>query len=248
MITQDSIYAGLNRGEFFLEYLPTISLADGRCVGAEALARWQQADGIVPPNAFIPLIEETVFAGPFTHWVIETVGRELREWLEADGRVHIAINIPPMLLGRGGLGLAVKNAGLEGLMHQLMMEITERGLPDKIGVGALEYASKQGVQIALDDVMLNGANITLLARCNLDVIKLEYSLVSEITPECPCPAWLDGLSGLLQSAKVKVIAEGVETEYQAGVLKESGIAMAQGFYFSPPLSAEAFKEYYAKCA
>ena len=229
-----------------MKYLPTISLADGRCVGAEALARWQQADGIVPPNSFIPLIEETIFAGPFTYWVIETIGKELREWLEAHEKTHIAINIPPMLLGRGGLDLAVKNAGLDGVMHQLMMEITERGLPDKVGVSALEYASKRGVQIALDDVMLNGANITILARCNLDVIKLEYSLVSEITPECPCPDWLVGLSGLLQSTKVKVIAEGVETEQQAAVLKEAGVSMAQGFYFSPPLCVGAFKEYYAR--
>lgn len=127
MITIDEINAGLTRGEFFLEYLPTVSLAEGRCVGAEVLARWRRPSGVVLPNEFIPLIEETTTAGPFTHWVIETVAKELREWLETHEETCISINIPPMLLGRGGLWLAVQKAGLEGCIRKFMVEITEGG-------------------------------------------------------------------------------------------------------------------------
>jgi len=103
MITVDAIQAGLNQGEFFLEYLPTISLADGRCVGAEALARWRRPSGGVPPLEFIPLIERTPLSGLFTYWVMETVAEELGGWLREHGEAHISINVPPEIVGRGGL-------------------------------------------------------------------------------------------------------------------------------------------------
>lgn len=245
MITVDAIYEGLVRGEFFLEYIPTVTLADRRCVGAEALARWQQPSGLVPPNEFIPLLEETSIAGMFTHWVIETVGKELSGWLKTHTEASIAINIPPMLLGRGGLLLAAQKAGLEELLPQLIVEVTERGLPDRIGLEALERAGRFSLRIALDDVNLSGANLALLTRCNLDIIKLDKFLISQITPECPSPEWLAGLSTVLQSTKVAVIAEGVETEHQVAVLQEHGVPMAQGFYFSRPILAEDFKAYYS---
>src|SRR5262249_28529742 len=76
MISVDAIRAGLTQGEFFLEYLPTVTLAEERCVGGEALARWRRASGVVPPGKFIPLIEETPVSGLLTYWVIETVTKE----------------------------------------------------------------------------------------------------------------------------------------------------------------------------
>ena len=88
------------------------------------------------------------------------------------------------------------------------------------------------------------ANLVILSRCTLDLIKTDRSLAEQITPECPCPAWLSGLSALLQSTRVPIIAEGVETEAQAEALRAAGVSMAQGFYFSPPLSAEKLKAYY----
>lgn len=245
MITGDTIRAGLTQGEFFLEYLPTVSLDEGRCVGAEALVRWRRLSGVVPPGEFIPLIEETPTAGLLTYWVIETVGKEVGEWLWAHEEAHIGINVPPVILGRGGLEYAGTKAGLAGLRRQIILEVTERGLPDRLGVAAIEAASKAGTRIALDDVTLTGANLAVLSRCTLDIIKIDRALVSQITPECLCPEWLGGLSALLESTRVEVIAEGVETEAQAAALRKSRVSMAQGFYFSRPLSAEDFQAYYA---
>ena len=209
----------MTQGEFFLEYLPTVSLADGGCVGAEALARWRRPSGVVPPGEFIHLIEGTPISGLLTYWVIETVARELGEWLGAHEEVHIGINVPPEILGRGGLEYAATKTGLARLRRQIVLEVTERGLPDRLGVAALEAASRTGVRIALDDVTLSGANLAVLSRCTLDVIKLDRSLVAQITPECPCPGWLAGLSALLQSTRVEVIGEGVETEAQVAALR-----------------------------
>src|SRR6478672_1191747 len=103
MINLDTIRDGLAKGEFFLEYLPTVTLADGRCVGAEALARWRRSSGVLQPEEFIHHIEGTHLSGMLTYWVFETVAKELGDWLRVHKEVHIGINVPPELLGRGGM-------------------------------------------------------------------------------------------------------------------------------------------------
>ena len=246
MITSDAIRDGLVQGEFFLEYLPIVSLADGRCVGAEALARWRRSSGVVQPNEFISLIEGTHLSGMLSYWVIETVSKELGDWLRVHKEFDIGVNVPPEILGRGGLEYAATKAGLSDLRNQLILEVTERGIPDNLGLAALEAASKSGVRIALDDVTLSAANLVILSRCTLHLIKTDRSLVEQITPECPCPAWLSGLSALLQSTRVSIIAEGVETETQVKALRAAGVSSAQGYYFSPPVSAEQLKAYYSQ--
>ena len=246
MIDLDAVRAGLADEEFFLEYMPTVSLADGRCVGAEALARWRRASGVVQPGDFIDLIEGTHVAGMLTYWVFETVAKELGDWLRAHKEAHIGINVPPEILGRGGMEYAATKTGLSEVRNQLILEITERGIPDNLGLATLEAISRSGVRIALDDVTLTGTNLALLLRSSLDLIKTDRSLVAQITPDCPRPAWLNGLSALLQSTRVAVIAEGVETEAQAEALRAAGIPMAQGYYFSPPISAEKLMAYYSR--
>lgn len=243
LITADAIRDGLEHGEFFLEYLPTVSLTDGTCTGAEALARWRRASSVVQPEEFIRTIEGTHLSGMLTYWVLETVATELGDWLSAHKDVSIGINVPPEILGRGGLEYAAAKTGLS--RHQIILEITERGVPDNQGIATLEAASRSGVRIALDDVTLSATNLVILSRCTLDLIKTDRSLVDQITPECPCPAWLSGLTALLQSTRVAVIAEGVRTEAQAEALRAAGIPMAQGYYFSPPISAEQLKAYHA---
>src|SRR4051794_24468731 len=106
MIEPADIRGGLARGEFFLEYLPTISLPDGRCLGAEALLRWRRPGGVVPPGDFIPVAEKSPLAGLLTYRVIELVTLELDAWLEANRDAYIGINAPPELLGRGGMAYA----------------------------------------------------------------------------------------------------------------------------------------------
>ena len=103
MIDLSAIEAGLNNGEFFLEYLPIISLEHHRCIGAEALIRWQRSSGVVPPLDFIPIVEETPLSGLITYWVIETAAVELGDLLRVVKDFSLSINIPPEILGRGGL-------------------------------------------------------------------------------------------------------------------------------------------------
>jgi EAL domain-containing protein (putative c-di-GMP-specific phosphodiesterase class I) len=246
MIDLDEIAAGLAQGEFFVEYLPTVSLADGACVGAEALVRWRRSFGIVQPNDFIPLVENTPLSGPLTYRVIELVAADLIDWLRANPTVHVSINVPPEILGRGGLAYVAEHCGLAELAGQVILEITERGVPDQLGLAAIAAGTATtGVRFALDDVSMNGTNLALLTRCPFYAIKIACTAVQEIGPEVPHPEWLRGLAALRDSCLV-VIAEGVETAYQAETLREAGIAFAQGFYFARPTSAAGLLELHAR--
>ena len=174
MIDQAAIREGLSRDEFFLEYLPTISLTDGKCVGAEALIRWRRPEGIVSPGDFIPIAENTPLSGLLTYWVLDTVAAELGDWLRANPDVRLAINVPPEILGRGGLGYVANKSGLAQQATQIILEVTERGLPDLLGVEAINQANNMGTRVALDDVTFAGAaNLAVLARANFSSIKLD---------------------------------------------------------------------------
>ena len=235
MIDYASVQLGMAQGDFFLEYLPTISLDDGCCIGAEELIRWQRPTGVVPPSEFIPLIENTPLSGLLTYWVMETVASELGNWIRANPDVHIGINIPPEILGRGGLAHVAMKTGLADVLSQIVLEITERGVPDQLGIDAI---SQSPVKVALDDVTLvGGASLVVLTRSTFHSIKLDKSLIDQIVPEHPAPEWLTALAPLLASATLRVIAEGVETEQQAAVLRAANIHAAQGFYFARPMRA-----------
>ena len=93
MTSLDAIRAGLTAGEFFLEYMPIVSLADGRCVGAESLTRWRRASGVVQPDDFIHHIEGTHLLGMLTYWVIETMAKEMGDWLRAHKEAFIGVNV-----------------------------------------------------------------------------------------------------------------------------------------------------------
>jgi sensor c-di-GMP phosphodiesterase-like protein len=245
-IDLDTIRSALEAREFFLVYQPIVSLRDGHCFGAEALIRWTRGkSGIVEPDAFIPMTDRTPLSGAITYWVIDTVAAQLGDWLEHNREAHISINVPPEILGRGGLEYAATKSGLRVYIKQLIIEITERGIPDQLGLDALNSIPGTGARVALDDTTLSGTNLALLARCKFDFIKIDRLLVKELALHKPLPPWLNGLAPLLQSTQLQIIAEGVETAFQVEALKAAGVQWAQGFYFSVPRSAIDFKAYYA---
>jgi EAL domain-containing protein (putative c-di-GMP-specific phosphodiesterase class I) len=237
----ENIRAGLNRGELFVEYLPTMDLANGACVGAEALVRWRRGEVILTASEFMPMVENTPLSGTLTYWVIDTAAAELGAWLGANPDVQIGINVPAEILGRGGLEYAAQRSGLHAHVGQIVLEITEHGIPDRLGLTALQSMAERGVRVALDDVMLSGTNLALLTRCNFSMVKLSSELTREVRLGLPAPQWLDGLRSLLHTSPLTVIAEGVETDFQARSLRAAGVQFAQGYLYSTPLrSCELF--------
>ncbi len=241
-----AVQAAFAAGELFLAYQPIVALRDGSCVGAEALIRWMRNGSVLDAAEFMPLTDRTPISGLLTYWVIDTVAKELGDWLPQHPSAHIGINIPPEVLGRGGIEYAAVKSGLREHAKQLIFEITERGIPDELGLQALNRIPESGARAALDDVTLSGANLALLTRCHFDLIKVDQTLVAQLGAELPTPAWLDGLSTLLRSTPLQVIAEGVENEHQADALRTAGIQLAQGHWFAEALSADLFKRYHAQ--
>lgn len=234
-----AIEAGLKNGEFFLEYQPIVELDSGRWVGAEALSRWRRPCGIAQPAEFIPLIEETHLSGYLSYWMLEEIATDFLSWLKRHD-AYISFNVPPEIIGRGGLYYVAERAGLIAVKHRLVAEITERGVLDRIGVEALNNAAELGFRLALDDVG-SGANAIILSRCKVEMIKIDGDLISRVHPGEPLPPTLSNIAVLAKTNKLTVVAEGVESTDQADALKQAGIPLAQGYYFSHPLSADSFK-------
>jgi sensor c-di-GMP phosphodiesterase-like protein len=248
MYSELDIYNGLLNNEFFLEYLPVSSLANEQCVGAEALIRWRKGDRVIPPLEFIPMVEGTL-SGLITYWVIDKVAEELGQWLHKTPGVTIGINVPPELFGRGGMLYAVHKSHLIDVVDKIVIEIAERGVPDKLGVDAInkkdQYAN---VQIALDDVLSREANLAILIRLHIEIIKIDKSFTDRILHSDWPTAEDERLLRLLKETHFTVVAEGVEQRRQAEVLRDAGIPLAQGWYFSRPLEAAKFKDYFASHA
>ena len=240
----NTIRSALDAREFFLVYQPIVSLRDGHLLRGRSthpLATREyrpRCFGVHPVDRPALPCPETI-----TYWVIDTVAMELSDWLGGHEAVHISINVPPEILGRGGLEYAATKSGLRARVKQLIVEVTERGIPDQLGLDALNSIPSTGARVALDDTTLSGANLALLTRCNFDFVKIDRLLVAELALDKPPAPWLDGLAPLLQTTSLQIIAEGVETAFQADALRAAGVQLAQGHYFSAPLSARDFKRY-----
>lgn len=214
MIDPNAVHDALFAGEMFLEYLPTVSLADGRCVGCEALVRWRRGDEIIRPMDFIPIIENTPVSGLLTYWVIDTMGEEMGDWMRRCEDVHVAVNVPPEVLGRGGVEYAGYKANLLSVRNRVVLEITERGAPDRLGLEELKEIAGRDVMIAMDDVAVDENNLLVLSRVPVDVIKVDRHFVANIgTPEADRA--MERLEALIAIGRHLVVAEGVETREQA---------------------------------
>ena len=238
------IEEGLRRRELFLEYLPFVELATGCCVGAEALIRWRRPACIVQPLEFLDRIEDTYVTGALAYYVLEELAHDLLAWLnETDA--FLSFNVPPEIVGRGGLHYVLTQTGLWDVRHKLIAEIVERGVLDRLGIDTLNRVSEAGLRLALDDVGIAGANPVVLARCHVDMVKLDRRLVAQVHQGQPLPCGLAAIATLLQTGGITTVAEGVESAEQVDMLLATGVRLAQGFYFSPPLSAAAFKAFFA---
>lgn len=242
MKTLEQIKIAFENSEFYLEYMPTMSLLDHRCVGAEALIRWRATNELILPDEFIPVVENTPMAGSITYWIIEQIAQDLGDWLHSTSDVHIGINVPPEILGRGGLQYAVQNAGMMEVVDKLILEITERGYPDQLALDSLKL--RGDTKVAIDDFGTGDANIMQLSQMEADIIKLDKFFVDQITDQQAIPKIVKGLVAFAKGMDFEIIAEGVETQIQVDVLRSLGVEMGQGWYFSKPLTVDAFIEYF----
>ena len=244
----EELESALANEQFFVEYMPIVRLKDETCVGAEALIRWRREADVVEPMDFIPLIENTPLSGLVTYWVIDKVAQELGQWLRQPGSGFISVNVPPEILGRGGLMYVATKCGLLDVVGKIVIEVTERGIPDHLGIKGLAAGKKLGIKVCLDDVGANDENLVVLARAHVDMIKLDKSFADNMLSPGWQPSALGVLAVLANSTPMQIIAEGVQTGFQRDAFRDAGIQMAQGWYYSQPLSASRFMEFSGRAA
>jgi diguanylate cyclase (GGDEF)-like protein/PAS domain S-box-containing protein len=236
----------LEREEFLLYYQPQVDLLSGRITGAEALIRWRHpARGMVPPDRFIPLAEETGLIAPIGEWVLDSACEQARRWQdEGLPPIRIAINLSARQLRQSHLARLVRQAlwvnGLEA--RYLELELTESAVthdPEE-AAARLRELSATGVGIALDDFGTGYSSLNHLKRFPISRLKIDRSFVRGIAANLDDAAIVSATVAMAHGLGIEVIAEGVETGEQLNYLRQRHCDQAQGYYFSRPLPAGEF--------
>ena len=240
----------IEAGELQLCYQPICDLASGRVVAFETLARWQdEAGNVLPPDAFIPVAEESGLILPLGRWAIEQSLRTLADWDRRTGGdcgVRMAVNVSAIQLQRDSVPAIVRAAlaasGLAG--RRLKLEITESALiaePERIAE-ALRALKALGVTIAMDDFGTGYSNLSYLQKLPIDVLKIDRSFVTGMLEDPDKVAIVRAVLSLAQALGMRTVAEGIETEELARTLAALGCVHGQGYAFSRPLEANAAYE------
>ncbi|HEX2094493.1 MAG TPA: EAL domain-containing protein [Longimicrobiaceae bacterium] len=244
----------LQRKEFRLHYQPIVSLTMGRIAALEALARWEHPQrGPVPPDRFIPVMEDTGLILPLGSWVLSEAMRQLAEWrarLPAAETLEVSVNVSPRQLRAPGLVEEIDRLlRANGLPpRSLKLELTESSmLEDPAASSALLHRLKaKEVHLYLDDFGTGYSSLSYLHQLPLNAIKIDRSFIRGLD-EGAAGRQGDGeivrtIVGLARSLGVPVVAEGVESEEQLATLRTLGCDYAQGYLFSPPVDADAARE------
>jgi len=249
---ESELRRALAQDELRVHFQPRVNLASGEMCGAEALVRWQHPErGLIPPSEFIPLAEDTGLILPLGAWVIKSVCRQQRAWLDAGLSVPpVAVNLSARQFRQENLAQLIRHE-LEANQleaHYLEMEITESTLMDNVdeAVATLNELRTTGIKLSLDDFGTGHSSLSRLRRLPIDHLKIDQSFVRNLTTDPEDAAVCLAIIGLAHNLHMTVIAEGVETEGQATYLRQYRCDEMQGYYFSRPLPAGDFEQLLAQ--
>jgi diguanylate cyclase (GGDEF)-like protein/PAS domain S-box-containing protein len=242
----------LERDEFELYYQPQVELRTGRVVGMEALLRWNHPEfGMLLPDRFIGLAEESGMIVPIGAWVMRRACRQSKRWQEAGfGCLRVAVNLSVRQFAQEDLAQSIAatllESGLEA--HCLDIEVTETLVMADVerAVGTLRALKELGVHLSVDDFGTGYSSLAYLKRFPIDVLKIDKSFVQDVTKDPDSAAIVRSVISLAHSLHLQVIAEGVETEAQLCYLRRHSCDQMQGYYFSKPLPVDAFEQLLAQ--
>lgn len=234
----------LEREEFALHYQPQVDLSTGRVIGMETLIRWRHPVlGMIPPVRFIGMAEELGLIVPIGAWVLRTACRQSIAWQHAGfGAVRVAVNLSARQFYQQDLVASIHSildeTGLEPRLLEL--ELTESMMMTDVenAVAILRKLKTLGVQLSIDDFGTGYSSLAYLKRFPIDLLKIDQSFVRDIAVDPDDAAIVLSTISLAHSLRLKVIAEGVESEAQLAFLQRNGCDYMQGYYFSHPLPPE----------
>ena len=244
---ESNLRAALERGEFVLHYQPKVDIESGRITGMEALIRWSHPElGMVPPGRFIGLAEETGLIVPIGAWVTRTACAQNKAWQDAGlPPVRVSVNLSARQFAQKNLvqsiAAVLHETGLEP--HYLEIELTESLVMTDVehAIDMLRQLKLLGVKLSIDDFGTGYSSLAYLKRFPIDVLKIDQSFVRDIAVDFNDAAITVSIISLGHNLKLKVIAEGVESEEQLAYLRHHGCDEVQGYLFSRPLPAAEFE-------
>jgi EAL domain-containing protein (putative c-di-GMP-specific phosphodiesterase class I) len=245
---ENDLRAAVRDGQFLLYYQAQVD-GKGHIVGAEALVRWQHPErGLVFPNDFISLAEETGLILPLGHWVLEAACAQLAVWKNQTDKAHLtlAVNVSVQELRQPDFVdqvLAVlERTGVDP--SRVKLEITESQLLDKVEdtIEKMTALKSCGINFALDDFGTGYSSLSYLKRLPLEKLKIDRSFVRDVLTDPNDAAIAKTIVVLAQQLGMEVIAEGVETEEQRSFLAQNGCHAYQGYLFSRPLPLGDFED------
>jgi diguanylate cyclase (GGDEF)-like protein/PAS domain S-box-containing protein len=240
---ESNLRRALERKEFLLHYQPKARLDTGAITGFEALLRWKHGDQTVAPEGIIPILEETGLIVPVGEWVIRSVCEQLRQWKEKSVNVRpIAVNLSARQFQQKNLAAMVEQILREtGIAPYLLeLELTETMLMSdpEDAAQTLRQLKALGARLSIDDFGTGYSSLAYLKRFPLDALKIDRGFIRDAVSDPDDAAIVCTIISLAHSLKLKVVAEGVETEGQLCFLKANGCDEMQGFYFARPLPVE----------
>jgi diguanylate cyclase (GGDEF)-like protein len=240
-----ALHRALERDELVVHYHPMVEIATGRVVGAEALVRWNDPDrGLVLPEEFIPLAEETQLIVPIGAWVLRTACAQMKAWHDAGHpRLRVAVNLSPRQFQDRELTATVERILQEtGYPPTLLdLEITESTAMQnaELTLAILNGLKEMGIRISIDDFGTGYSSLSYLKRFPIDTVKIDQDFVRDLTSDDT--AIISAVISMARALNLRVIAEGVETEEQLAFLRREQCSEMQGFLFSEPLCAADFE-------
>lgn len=251
---ETDLHYALQRNELRVYYQPILSLETGVVAGFEALIRWQHPErGLVPPMDFIPLAESTGLIVPITLWILRKACSQLSRWhwLSRDSRgLFMSVNLSSKHFTEASLAWDVeKILGETGIQPScLKLEITESAVMENAVVAAevLTKLRALGVNLAIDDFGTGYSSLSHLHNFPLDTLKIDRSFVNRMEAAGTNTEIVYTIVTLAKTLKMDVVAEGVETAWQANELRSLGVKYAQGFLFSKPLPAGELEDFIAQ--
>ncbi len=238
---------GLEKDEFVLHYQPKIDTRSGRLVGIEALVRWQSPElGLVPPGQFIPLMEETGLIVEAGRWALRRAIADRRRWTNAGLQApRVAINVSTVELRKQDfVDVFAHSLGQGDEDHGIDIEVTESIIMDDVAanIAKLLAIRELGVDIAIDDFGTGYSSLAYLARLPVQMLKIDRAFVSAMLDDASAMTLVSTMISLARSLKLTVVAEGVEQEEQARMLRLLRCDQMQGYLFDKPLTFEEMSE------
>jgi EAL domain-containing protein (putative c-di-GMP-specific phosphodiesterase class I) len=241
---ENGLRLALDKKELFLVYQPQIEIATGRIIGLEALLRWQHPElGLVPPDKFIRIAENSGLIMPIGEWVLRTACSQTRKWQdEGLPAVPVAVNVSAVQFRQENFSKLIDRVLREtGLAPEyLELELTESLLLSNADVmfSVLRDLRAMGLKLAIDDFGTGYSSLSYLRRFPVGKLKIDRSFIRDVAVNPDDAAITTAIIGMAKSLNLKVIAEGVEDEAQVSFLRAHQCDESQGYYFSKPLAVD----------